>query len=111
MLVHCNSDSGPTNNPMSTDPETVQQVGLDAVREHAESYERHFRNVTRQVGHAQASKKRLEEHLETVQAEGATQLAEAAAANETLSSTISSLTETVSSRSAALSDMQEELDD
>jgi len=105
-----NSDSGPSNTPMSTDPETVRQAELEAARERAESYERRFRNVTHQVGHAQASKKRLEEHLETVQAEGATQLAEAAAANETLSSTISSLTETVSSQSAALSDMQQELD-
>jgi hypothetical protein len=31
---------------MFTDPETVQQAELEAAQEHAESYERCFRNVT-----------------------------------------------------------------
>ena len=72
--------------------------------------ERHFRNVTCQVGHAQAAKEHLEEHLETVQAEAATQLTEAAAANDLLSGTISSLTETILSQSAAMLDTQQVLD-
>src|ERR1700676_134686 len=104
-----NQDSGPSNTSMSTDPESVHQVELEAARERAALYERHFRNVSCQVGHVQASKQCLEEHLDTVQAEAATQLAETAAANESLSSTISSLTETLSSQSATLSDTQQEL--
>ena len=106
-----NQDSGPSNTSMSTDPESVHQAELEAASEHAALYERHFRNASCQVGHVQASKQRLEERLDTVQAEAATQLAETVAANESPSSTISSLTETLSSQSAALSDMQQELDD
>ncbi|KIM87843.1 hypothetical protein PILCRDRAFT_3572 [Piloderma croceum F 1598] len=105
------NDSGPSNTSMSTDQETVLQANLEAAQEHAELYERHFRNVTHQVGHAQASKECLEERLKTVQTETATQLAKVATTNESLSGTISSLTETTLSQSETLSDMQQELGD
>jgi len=66
---------------MSIDPDTVRQAELETARERAESYERRFRNVSCQVSCAQASKKHVEECLDAVEAE-------AAAANDTLSSTI-----------------------
>jgi len=98
-----NAVSGPSDTPMPTNPEIVQQAELETARECAALYEKHFRNASRQVSWTKAAK----ECLDAVQADAVAQLSKAAATNESLSSTIESLSDTIDSQSNSISDAQQ----
>jgi hypothetical protein len=104
-----NVASGPSDASMSTDPEIVRQAELETARERAATYEKRFRNVSRQVSRTKAAKERLEERLDAVQAEAAAQLSKAATTIGSQSSTIESLHDTIDSQSDSISDAQQRL--